>query len=655
MLGRIITIFALVGVVSFLIYGCGEGNDPLLSSSLRDDGLPPAAATWKTIPYDVENIWQDRYKVTLKWNKVTTNKDKREKHNIAGYKILKADTTGNLIATYLVETRTGGSDEFYIDTDTNLIEGKEYSYRLISFDTFLRESEASSPQLVKIQVTLSERPMPPQSFYWVPGINEVTIFWAPVTSYEDGTAIDGNLYGYELFRNSGNDTPEIPLAILDPQQTSYSDKFIENGQTYNYWIRAVDRRGAKSAFSNPISVVLTEPPKPQNETEYKNAVNVPNPPHVGTVTAVNNANGTVTWTVNWDSPSYNSDGTAYNDHQLYKVFRSDSYSGVYTMLGTSGSTSLSYVDASTTKFYYKLSAVDIYGNESDLSGAGYQNATGPSMNHTTLNFRVDNNASSDTTVVLKWNDVYASSTDCQSYYVYRAVKAEGPYYRLGSVPDDGTERIYGDTNVVQSVTYYYRITGVNTYSESEFSYYVKGIAQRAEYVFEAENGSLIPAETSPNVNNTNGSTSNVIFRAIPGADYGGGWALYYGPGNATETALTTHNFTIAMITLPAGNYDVTIYYETGQTRGNYSANLYDQAGTDNTNNYGQLGSSPITNLSILGYDAAVATPQIKNTTYTNIVLPDNEFYYLKVYYDGGGGTLEDERMLVLDKVVFTGR
>jgi fibronectin type 3 domain-containing protein len=519
----------------------------------------------------------------------------------------------------------------------------------------LRESPASSPQLVKIQVTISDRPMSPQNFYWTPGNKEVTIYWSPVTSYEDGTSIDGNLYGYELYRSTGNDTPDIPLAILDPEQTSYVDKYIELGQTYHYWIRTVDRNGAKSSFSSPISVILNEPTQPSNEDQYKDAVNIPNPPHPTSVTAINNANGTVTWTLNWETPKYNSDGTTYDDHSYYKIYRADSYEGPYSMLATASSTTYTYTTASANKYYYKLQAVDTYGNVSDLSGAIYLNAIIPSMNQDSLNFRVDNNASTSTSIVLKWSDLYASGADLQSYNVYRAIKAEGPYYKIGSITDAGTERTYTDTNVVQNMTYYYRLTGVNTYGESEFSYYATGVAAKPSYVFEAENGVLIDEPKYPNETDPDIDTSNIQFNAIPGADYSGGWALFYEPGDTTVSPLTDHHFCISALVLPAGAYTVKVRYEKGAKLGNYTISLYGESSSLTGSSFGNLESTAITNFSVNGYDNTLATNQMQEDSITNVVLDEDEQYYLVIYYDGGGGTNVGERGLILDNITFEGQ
>ncbi|MCK5684839.1 hypothetical protein KAJ27_11990 [bacterium] len=735
MSGRITYIFLILVALTFLLYGCGEGDAPLVSSTQYTDGKPPSIPTWLAAPWDVENIWVDRYKVTLRWNKVTVNIDKMPKNDIVGYKIIKSDFNGKLIDTFLVEARGGSSGEFFVDTSADLIEGKEFLYRIMAFDKLLVESEPSAQQLIKMEGSTLRQINSPSKFYWIAGASDVTVYWEPVTAYEDGTAVDSTLSGYELFRNKSNEIPQIPLAILDSAQTSYVDNYLEFGQSYHYWIRAVGKLGHRSPFSEPITVQLSAPPIPQTQNDYDNAVTVPNPPHIGTITSIINENGTRNWSMTWDQPKYNSDGSSYNDHLMYKVFRSDTLNGIYTLLGTSVNKYMSYLDPTTKNYYYKIAAIDTYGNESVLSSAGYQDATIPTIYHDLLNFRVDVTASSDRSIMLKWNDVYGSSNDSQSYVIYRALKPNGNYFRLSSVEDDNTARSYGDASVIDGVEYYYRLTVVNTYGESEMSYFVKGIAKTPEYIVEIENSTVVDSWTYPPIN-----TSGITFQAESGNDYSGGWAVQYIPGNddtvlangtvtgvtyetnqditiidvdtttntypvreyvgnqfvfnetvsmdvsaeiienttssfivkgdqralvavanlfAIRDVLKKHHLCISLMTLPVGTYDVTFYYKYSSNHGNFLAKLHGQLGDSVIEHNGKPEVFAIGSFAIPGYDdSGIVTPILQEVTYTNIVLDENEFYYLDIFYTDGGsvdsGVEGGNRKLVLDKVVFTG-
>ncbi len=654
------------------IIGCGEGTDPLLSSSQRDIDNPPAKPIWTEMPIDVEQIWGERYKVTIRWKTVTTDEMTIKKTNIAGYKVFKYNNKEKLVDTFITQIKSNSNEQFFVDTNTDLVKGTEFSYSVVTFDTYMVESKKSAPQLVKITGEILKRLMSPQNFHWVHGKNEATIYWDPVTAYEDGTSISTDLYGYEIYRNDNNEAPEIPLAILNPQQTSFTDKFIQYNRNYTYWIRAIGKLGNKSPISNSISLLLNEPDKPQNEDEYSNAIDSPNPPHISSVKSETDSIGNSNWTITWNMPLFNSDGTSYTDHHYYKIYRSNTSPGIFTLLGIATNTSYTYKDTVSSNYYYKITAVDMYENESKLSNLGYIGVNDPTTNNADLNFRVDNHASTIASVILKWNDIYTVTTDALSYNIYRSFKTDGPYFQIGSIEDEGIDLVYTDAEIIPGVVYYYRITIVNATGESEFSYYSKGAARNARIIFEAENGTLITSQTSPAVNDTVGSTSNVFFKSIPGANYSNNWAVSYIPGNISESGnMTSHHYTIALSSIPSGNYDITMYFEYSKFRGNYKAFLYGEDG------FGELEATEITSMYINGYNPemkftieaqftneAQFTKEVSviNCTYSDIELDEEENYYLKVYYDNGGNngfTVECEdgelQRLVLDKIIFAGK
>lgn len=67
------------------------------------------------------------------------------------------------------------------------------------------------------------------------------------------------------------------------------------------------------------------------------------------------------------------------------------------------------------------------------------------------------------TVTLTWTPV----TGATGYNVYRGQTLGGPYTLCGNLP--GTRFVDGPGNLPQNVTYYYRITSLNTDGESAFS------------------------------------------------------------------------------------------------------------------------------------------------------------------------------------------
>jgi len=630
-LRRLIGLSIVIGIVVFIINGCGEGNQPLLSTTMRDDGVPPGAPQWKDFAYTVENVFKNHYKVTLKWNKVTVNKDNKPKNNIAGYKVLKADASGSLIATYMVPTRTGGSDEFFVDTDPNLTEGKQYSYRIVAFDTFFREGPSSSPQVVRIQAQSSDKPAPPTRFNYTTTDREIIVYWEPVTTYEDGSPIDGNLEGYELFRSIGNVVPDIPLAIVSPEQNSYVDKLIEYGQTYNYWLRAVDKKGAKSIMSSPIAVVVSSPTQPTSENDTKKAITIPCPPYMQSVTSVNNADGTVTWTINWTASPYNDDGTTLDDVAIYRVYRAEAQAGIYTLLAATAVSPYTYTTPSTKQYWYKVSAVDFYGNESTLSGAGSLNITLGNIQQTGLNLRWDNLLSSTKKITIVWDDLETSPTAITSYNVYRALARTGPWVKIGSRTDIGDtgsspDYTFEDGNVIfatsgEPITYYYRLSAVNTDGESGLSYYVKVTPTTVSYKIEGQ--SFMVTDANPTLTSST-PWAGVLSNSVAEDNL----TFYYRP---SATNPTDNYVTVKLGTINAGVYDITLaYVKGGSKHGVYLVELIREGFLS------QTIKQWTTTLNSVTPNTDDGTEMLEKSTMQNVQLPATTDYYLKLTFQSAG-------------------
>ena len=89
--------------------------------------------------------------------------------------------------------------------------------------------------------------------------NSVTIAWNAPSLYTDGTNIlPGNLTGYLVFRSatiSSTGSQLTPSAIAG---TQYTDTTVAGGETYYYFVKAVDTAFGESAFSDALTVVTPE-------------------------------------------------------------------------------------------------------------------------------------------------------------------------------------------------------------------------------------------------------------------------------------------------------------------------------------------------------------------------------------------------------------
>src|SRR5207248_817988 len=110
----------------------------------------------------------------------------------------------------------------------------------------------------------------------------------------------------------------------------------------------------------------------------------------------------------------------------YRVYRSDSATGTFTLLNTTLITTPSYVDINAPAgaiSFYQVSAVDVDGNESAFATA---NATRPSGGPVTINppSNLQITSSSATEVDLSWAD---NSSNESGFKVMRKTGAGGTY------------------------------------------------------------------------------------------------------------------------------------------------------------------------------------------------------------------------------------
>lgn len=155
----------------------------------------------------------------------------------------------------------------------------------------------------------------------------------------------------------------------------------------------------------------------------------------------------------------------------YKVYYSTSSNGSYEYIGYVDDT-YGYVEASNSENYFKVSAVNANGNESNLSSYAYCHYSGggggggggtTAPNAPTGIAATNVGTSSSPQVKISWNSV----SNATSYKVYRSASANGTYSQLGS----STSSTYAYDNNPMSGYNYYKVKAVNSAGESSYSSY----------------------------------------------------------------------------------------------------------------------------------------------------------------------------------------
>ncbi len=227
---------------------------------------------------------------------------------------------------------------------------------------------------------------------------------------------------YEVYRARSKDGTYTKYSTVTG--TSYTNtRYIEDGNTYYYKVRALDADGTAGAWSSVVSVT------------YKQILPAP------TVTGGNDAQGRPT--LKWNAVS----GAA-----KYEVYRARSKDGDYikysTVTGTSY-TNTGYIENGNT-YYYKVRALDAKGTagawSSIVSVTYKQTLPAPTVTG-------GNDAQGRPT--LKWNAVSGAA----KYEVYRARSKDGDYIKYSTV----TGTSYTNTSYIENGnTYYYKVRALKS-------------------------------------------------------------------------------------------------------------------------------------------------------------------------------------------------
>jgi len=160
---------------------------------------------------------------------------------------------------------------------------------------------------------------------------------------------ESDLDHYNVYRSTTSGfTPDFGNPVRSPSSSDYSDTGLAPSTTYYYRVTAVDRSGNESGPSVEVSA-----------TTLPSIDNIPPDPPTGLSAApISSSQISLNWA---DNPE--------NDLDYYNIYRSTT-SGFTPDFGNPvGSASLSYYpDAGLTPittYYYKVTAVDKSGNESD--------------------------------------------------------------------------------------------------------------------------------------------------------------------------------------------------------------------------------------------------------------------------------------------------
>lgn len=275
----------------------------------------------------------------------------------------------------------------------------------------------------------------------VPGSVNTAYYGGIGTVINWGKVSASDLAGYVLYRSTSKTIDPAKNVIATPTTLTYTDAGAPAGATVYYAVAAKDKTGNVSKPSSVQTVKTTDTSAPSTPSGLK-----------PTASATGIA-------LDW------SDVTA-PDLAGYKVSRSTSASGTYTVLGTAPASAYSDTTAPAgVASYYKISAVDRTGNTSGTTSAASATrpagatppATAPAA---PAGFKATADRSASV-ITLAWSAPAAAVT---GYTVSRSDSATGTFTTIGSPAAKDVSFV--DKTAPVGVTSYYRIFATNAVGSS---------------------------------------------------------------------------------------------------------------------------------------------------------------------------------------------
>ena len=263
-----------------------------------------------------------------------------------------------------------------------------------------------------------------------------------ITATVDGTSISvswqsvNEAKSYNVYRSN---SAEGEYSLIGTStSTSYKDNSPISGYNY-YKVSAVNGNGT-SSLSDYASC---------NHTSSGNAPSSP----TGLQAQVNGTSVTITW-------------QSVNNATSYIIYRSSNASSSYTQIGTSNSTSYTDNNPISGYNYYKISAVNSYGEspQSSYASCNYDGGGSSTPPSAPSGVTATNQGSQNLPrIFISWSPV----SNATSYKVFRSSSASGSYSQIGS----STLNDYYDNSPL-SGNNYYRVKAVNSAGESPYSSFV---------------------------------------------------------------------------------------------------------------------------------------------------------------------------------------
>jgi fibronectin type 3 domain-containing protein len=367
----------------------------------------PVTASPRTVPEapHLDTAVAGLLKVTLTWSKPSDDGGRP----IIGYRIYRT-ANGN-------ESTLQSLNAFTFE-DTTGATGVTYSYTVAAYNEV-----GEGPRSNSLSKAAEGPPAAPALASAVAGDANVKLTWTPPTN--TGAL---SITGYKIYRGPLNGSL-TELLQLPAGATNYTDGGLVNGTTYSYAVSAVN-----SAGEGPKSVTGNATP-----------ATIPGAPTLDSATA-----GIGSVALAWSPPGSNG-GSAISNYRIYR----GTSSGNETLLTTVGAVT-GFTDAGLepgTTYFYEVAAVNAVD---DGPTSGELSATTPNVPVAPVLGTAT--PSGKESVALTWSPPASDGgRPVPGYKLWRG-NSSGNNTALATV---GAVTSFTDTNVVDSRTYYYKVSALN--------------------------------------------------------------------------------------------------------------------------------------------------------------------------------------------------
>jgi len=304
-------------------------------------------------------------------------------------------------------------------TDTGLIDGTQYYYRIKAFNaggfsTYSNEQSAittlNSPTSLTATAVSS---------------SEIDLTWANTSASESG---------YRIEQSPVDDLHFTEIATVGPNVAAYSATGLSQGTKYYYRVRAYNAI-ATSAYSS--------------EKNATTLWNIPIPPSGLTITSTTSSTVSLAWTDN------------SGDESGFKIQRKQGVTGVYADIKTTNANVTTYTDNDTalldgTQYYYRVYAYNSAGN------SPYSNE----VNGITLLAKptaFTATAVSSSEIDLTWTD---NSLTESGYRIEQSPVDDLHFTEIAVTGPNVTA--YSATGLNEGIKYYYRVRAYNAIATSAY-------------------------------------------------------------------------------------------------------------------------------------------------------------------------------------------